>query len=189
MAWAGAIVIVIGIGYLVMLGVDYGLWGKIPPVLRCLLIAGFGALLIAAGDFVRRRIGRVASVGLYGAGLGTLYLDAFAAFQWFERAGGAPLVSREWAFVLMGVVALGGFAVTLQSRFLTIGILSIVGGYLTPILLAGGSAHLVEVGVYLTMLLVVSLALSGVRPSFRPLRYVALGGQGLLGLGWVPCPR
>jgi hypothetical protein len=133
-----------------------------------------------------RRIGLAASVGLFGAGLGTLYLDAFAAFQWFEGAGGAPLVSREWSFALMGVVALLGFGITFRSEFLSIGVLSILGGYLTPWLLRGGSAHILEVGAYLTMLLGVSLGLSAARPvNFRPLRYVALAGQGLVGLGWI----
>jgi uncharacterized membrane protein len=185
-AWVGAIVIVIAVSFLVKLVYDQGWWGKIPPLSQCLLVAGFGGLLVAAGEVALRRIGQAASVGLFGAGLGTLYLDAFAAFQWFETAGGAPLVSREWSFVLMGVVALLGFGITFRSDFLSIGVLSILGGYLTPWLLRGSSTHILEVGVYLTMLLGVALGLSAARPAhFRPLRYVAMAGQGLLGFGWA----
>ncbi len=86
----------------------------------------------------------------------------------------------------MAIVALVGFGITLHSAFVTIGILSIIGGYLTPWLLGGATTHTLEVGSYLTMLLGISLGLSAVRPkSFRALRYVALGGQGLIGLSWV----
>jgi uncharacterized membrane protein len=185
-AWVGAIVIVIAAAFLVKLGYDTGWWGRLSALTRCLLVAGFGGLLVAGGELALRRIGLAASVGLFGAGLGTLYLDAFAAFQWFETTGGVPLVSREWSFVLMGVVALLGFGITLRSDFLTIGVLSILGGYLAPWLLRGGTAHVLEVGGYLTMLLAIALGLSAARPqNFRPLRYVALAGQALVGLGWA----
>ena len=182
MAWVGAIIIVIGIAFLVHLGVKAGWWGRLSSLAQCLLVAGFGALLLGAGEWALRRIGPAASAGLFGAGLGTFYLDAFAAFEWYEP----PIVSQEGAFVLMGIIALVGFGITLRSQFLTIGVLSITGGYLTPWLVRGSTPHTLEVGVYLTMLLGVALALSAVRPrSFRALRYVALGGQGLVGLGWV----
>jgi uncharacterized membrane protein len=181
-AWVGAIVIVIAAGLLVMHGVEKGWWGRLSSLTQCLLVAGFGGLLIAAGELALRRIGLAASVGLFGAGLGVLYLDAFATFEWFSP----QLVSREWAFVLMGAVALLGFGITLRSDFLTIGVLSIVGGYITPWLLRGGATHVIEVGCYLTMLLGIALGLSGARPKpFRPLRYVALVGQGVVGVGWT----
>ncbi|MHC4210628.1 MAG: DUF2339 domain-containing protein [Planctomycetota bacterium] len=185
-AWVGAIVIVVGASLAVKVVYDTGWWGSLSPLIRCLFVAGFGGLLVAAGELALRRIGLAASVGLFGAGLGVLYLDAFAAFQWFETAPGVPLVSQEWSFVLMGAVALLGFGITLRSDFLSIGVLSIVGGYLTPWLLGGGTTHVLEVGAYLTMLLGIALGLSAVRPQhFRPLRYVALVGQAVVGVGWA----
>ncbi|MCH8005990.1 MAG: DUF2339 domain-containing protein [Planctomycetes bacterium] len=182
MAWVGAIVLVIGAGFLVKLGYDAGWWAKLSPLTRCLLVAGFGAALVGAGEVALRRIGPAASTGLFGAGLGTLYLVAYAAFQWFDP----PLISQEGSFILLAVVALVGFGITLHSRFLTIGILSIVGGYLTPWLFKTTASHTLEVGFYLTMLFGIALALSAVRPrSFRGLRYWALAALGVTGLGWV----
>jgi hypothetical protein len=182
LAWAGSIMIVIGIGYLVKYGYDEGWWGRVPPVFRCLAVAGFGGLLLLAGELTMRRLGPAASVGLFGAGLGTLYLDAYATFAWLEP----PLVAKETAFILMGVVALIGFGLTLRTAFLTIGVLSLVGGYLTLWLLGGPVSHVIEIGAYLTMLLGVALALSGAMArKFRTLRYVALAGHGVIGLWWV----
>ena len=105
----------------------------------------------------------VVSVGLYSAGLGVLYLDAFSTFQFFE------LLSEHTAFLLMGIVALLGFAITLRARSLTIGVLSLLGGHLTPGLLFGQGGSPLELLGYLTMLFGVALALSAWAPRpFRP---------------------
>ena len=180
MAWIGALTILIAVGFAIMVGVQRGWWGQLAPEFRCLIIAAFGAMLLIGGEISQRRLGKAASVGLFSAGLGTLYMDAFATFRYFN------LLSSHWAFMLMAAVAIIGFAITLRTRFLTIGVLSILGGYLTPILLRGQSGHDVELLSFLTMLYAISLGLSAVLArDFRTLRYVALGGQILLGGMWI----
>jgi hypothetical protein len=182
MAWVGALVVILAAGFAVKVGIDQGLWGRLSPLTRCLSIAAFGGLLLLAGEFALRRIGKPAAAGLISAGLGTLYLDAFATFRGFRP----PLLDKEAAFILMGLVALGGFALTVRTRFLTIGVLSIVGGYLTPILLQGDTAHDIELLLFLTMLLGVALGLSGAMPQpFGVLRFVALAAHLLVGVGWI----
>lgn len=180
MAWVGAIVVVLAAGFAVKVGIDMGWWGRVSPTVRCLIIAAFGGSLLVCGELALRRFGRAASVGLFGAGLGTLYLDAFATARFFH------IVSSEVSFLLMGVVALGGFFITLRTRFLTIGVLSLLGGYLAPLLIGGQSSLDLEMLTYLTALLGIALGLSAVMPQpFRTLRYLALGGQGIVGLGWL----
>jgi uncharacterized membrane protein len=182
MAWVGALVVILAAGFAVKVGIDQGWWGRLSPITRCMAIAGFGGLLLIAGQVALRRIGKAAAAGLISAGLGTLYLDAFATFRGFRP----PLLTQQWAFILMAAVALGGFALTVRTRFLTIGVLSIVGGYLTPILLRGDSTHDVELLLYLTMLLGVSLALAGLmRTPFGALRFVALGCHLIVAFGWL----
>ena len=179
-AWVGAIVIVIGVALLVHLGIQSGWWGGLPASLRCLLVAVFGGLLLVGGELALRLISRAASVGLFGAALGVLYLDAFAAFKFFE------IVSSDRAFVLLALVAAFGFACTLRTRFLTIGVLSLVGGYLAPILIGGGGAHDLELASFLTALFGVALGLSAVDAEhYRSLRYVGLGGQVVIGFAWL----
>jgi uncharacterized membrane protein len=180
MAWVGSLTVLIAVGFAIMVGVQRGWWGRLTPEFRCLTIAGFGALLLIGGEISLRRLGRAASVGLFSAGLGTLYMDAFATFRFFN------LLSSQWAFVLMAAVAIVGFVITLRTRFLTIGVLSILGGYLTPILLRGQTGHDLELLSFLTMLFAISLGLSAALPrDFRTLRYVALGGQVALGGMWI----
>ncbi len=179
--WVGAILVVFGAAFLVKLGFESKLWSSLGGPGKALVVAGLGLVLVAGGEVVLRRIGRAASVGLFGAGLGTLYLDAYATFKWFR------IFETQGAFLLMALVAVGGFAITLRTRFRTIGVLTIVAGYLTPWLLRGGAAGVVvEVGAYLTALLVIATGLSAARRGeFRALRHVALGGHGVTGLMWV----
>ena len=179
-AWAGAIVVVIAVGFFVKLAVDEGWFGRLSPLVKCLLSAGLGALLVGAGEWALRKIGRPAAVGLFGAGLGTFYLTSFATFRYFN------LLSEGGAFVLLGLTALFGFALTVRTRMLTIGVLSVIGGCLAPVLLSGAATFVAALPIYLTALLTIALALSAWRGDpFRAVRYVAFGGQALIGLLWA----
>jgi hypothetical protein len=180
MAWVGALIVLLAVAFAIMVGVEQGWWSKLPPTIRCLTIAAFGIVLMIGGEVALRRVGKAASVGLFSAGLGTLYLDSFAAFKPFN------LISELGAFPLLSLVALIGFAITLRTSFLTIGVLSLVGGYLAPLLLWDSSAQTMRVPMHLTMLFGIALGLSAFKSApFRALRWVAMGGQLLIGLIWI----
>ena len=108
------------------------------------------------------------------------FVTAFASFRWFE------LVSQIGAFWLMFVVAIIGIAVSLRARMLTTAILALLGGYATPVLLAGASAFPGALPLYLSALLGMALLLSAAYPRpFRPLRYVALGLHIVVATLWL----
>jgi uncharacterized membrane protein len=179
MAWLGAIVVILAAGFFVKLAYDQG-WMRLPAGAKCLMAAGFGLAMIAAGEWALRSISRVSAVSLFAAGLGTLYLTAFATFRFFD------LLSQTSAFVLMFFVALLGAAITVRAGLLTIGVLSLLGGYLTPILLAGASTFAAALPLYATALLLVGLALSAIVPQpFRPLRYVAVALHAAVMTPWL----
>ena len=179
LAWVGAIVILLAAAVFITTAYREGWLMALSPTTRCLSVAIFGVLLIAAGEWALRKVSRPAAVGFYGAGLGTLYLDAFATSQWFGIA------TDNVAFILLAIVALGGFALTLRARTLTIGILSVIGGYLAPILLADLAPNAPGSAAYLTVLLAIALGLSAFAPKpMRPLRYVAAGAHGFVAVLW-----
>ncbi len=180
MAWAGAIIVVIAVAFFVKLAVDEGWFGRLPPLAKCLLAAGFGGLLIAAGEWALRYVGRPAAVGLFGAGIGTLYLTSYATFRFFN------LLDESGAFILLALTALFGIMLTVRARMLTIGVLSLTGGYLAPILLSGASTFVTALPTYLTALLAIALALSTWRDRpFRSLRYVALCAHAAVAALWA----
>jgi len=135
MAWIGSAAVVASVVFFLKLAYDQGWWDSVSPVSRCLMAGAFGVAMIGGGEFCLRKISKAASVGLFGAGLSVLYLVAWAASARYQ------VVSIEASFLLMAVVAVGGFAVTFRSRFLTIGVLSLVGGYAAPMLLNGLAGH------------------------------------------------
>lgn len=179
MAWVGALAVIVAVGFFIKLAYDQGWLGRLTPTVRCVAAAAFGLILLGAGEWALRRIGRTAAVGLFGAGLGTLYLTTYAAYHFFT------LLTQVEAFVLLALVALAGFGLTIRGQMLVIGILSVLGGYLSPVLLAGHAASPVALPLYLTMLLGISLSLATSRMTFIPLRYLALVAHGVIGTGWI----
>lgn len=180
MAWAGAIFVVLAAAFFVKLAYDQGWFGRLSELTKCLMAASFGGILLIAGELARRRIGRVAAASLFGAGIATLYLTAYATFRWFD------LLSETGAFWLLLLVALLGFGITIHARMITTGVLATLGGYLTPLLLPNTSAFPAALPLYLTMLLAVALLLSAWRPEpFRLLRYVGVCYHGVVTALWA----
>jgi uncharacterized membrane protein len=179
-AGVGAVVVVLAVAYFVKYAYDEGLFQLISDTAKCLICAGFGLLLIGAGEVVLRKVNRWAATGLFAAGVAVLYLTAYASCKYFH------LVSETTSLGLLSLVALIGVGITVRGNLLLVGVISIVGGFLNPILLGDRSADPVAFPLYLSMVVAVSLALSTLRPHpFRPLRYVGCAGIGLLGALWA----
>lgn len=181
-AWIGAILLVMAAGFFAKLAYD-NQWIRITPAGRCLLLAAFGSALIGCGEWCIRRISRASAVGLYGAGLGVLYLTSLASYRFFDLVGGGT------AFFFLALVGAVGVALTIRARMLTIGGLSLVGGYLAPLLLRDVSAGPMGLPTYISVVFAVALLLSAWRESpFRPLRGVAIGLHAAIGTLWLLGP-
>jgi len=154
LAWLGSITVVIGAIFLAGY-IDVGsVWGALPPLVKCLILTAFGAGLLIGGEILMRRFGLAAAVGLYAAGLGTLYITAYASFGWYN------LISETSSLVLMGAVSAGGCALTLRTKSIAIGTLSLIGAFLAPLLLRSAPVAPLAQPLYLTGILAVGLAMS-----------------------------
>lgn len=179
-AVAGAIVILVGAALGIGLAVQAGLWGAMPPAARAGLIAAFGVALIVAGEIVLRRVGRPAAIGLFAAGIGVLWLDAFAAWRAFG------VVDETGALVLMGAVSAVAFGLTWRSGSAVVGHIALVAGFLSPALVVGRAGGDFQIPIAVTALLGLGLALSALVPRpFRALRATAVVGGIVVGGGWV----
>jgi uncharacterized membrane protein len=178
-AAVGAVVVVIGVGLFLKLAYEQGWLDLLPPVAKCLLGAAFGALLLAAGEVIRRRVGSLASVGPSAAGLGALYAAAYASHGIYQ------LLVAPAAFILLALVSGLGFVVAARCGIALLAILALLGGYINPLII-GGSASPWVMPAYLLALLVTGLALSARRPRpFRALRPLVWWGTVLLGSLWI----
>lgn len=179
-AIAGALIVIIGLALAAKLAYDAGWFGLMPPAVRCLGIAGFGVVLLGAGEFMRTRVRSFAVAGCNAAGIGALYVAAFAAYSVFS------LISVPAAFVLMAAASVVGLAVAMRHGYLSTALLALIGAYLVPVLLASPDASPYVLPVYLTLLSAGALLLAAVRPyPFGRLRDLAWLGTGLLGLVWT----
>lgn len=180
MAWVGAIAVVIGIGLFIKFAYDEGWLRFVSLSMRCAMAAAFGAVLIVCGEIALRKVGRNASVGLFGAGLGTLYVTALVAFR-LEVLGSAGLT-----LLLLAFTAALGIAIALRAALLSIAVVSILAGYAAPLLVPGAETFAAALPTYLTMLLAVGLALSAWRPRpFRTLRLVACAAHAAIATMWL----
>lgn len=180
-AAAGALIVVIGVALFVKLAYDNG-WLTISETAKCLLGGGFGVLLLIAGEYLRRKVNAIASAGVSAAGIGTLYVSAYAAYAMFH------LVSAPWAFGMLVAIAALGIGVGAVSGLVAVAAVSLIGGYLAPMLAGESHPGSLALPGYLLALLAVGLTLSyrvGRRiPQFYGLRSLVWWGTMVLGGLW-----
>ena len=179
MALVGGVIVVIAAAFFAKLAYDKGWIGNIPAGLRAAALTAFGAAILGAGEFLFRRYGRAAAVGLFIAGLGTLYVDAWSAGPVLG------ILSPLGSLVAMAVVMVIGILLTARSGSVSIGVVSIAAGAAAPYL-AGGDGSPATLGIYLTSLLVIAFAAASIRPRpFLQLRVPAFGILLVAALPWM----
>lgn len=102
-------------------------------------------VLIFLGDSLRTKFNEYAAT-LTGGGIAVLYLSIYSSFAYYE------LVGQTSAFAAMAIVtALGAFLAVHYDQ-INLVLLSIVGGFLTPILLSSVTNNEVALFGYITIL-------------------------------------
>ena len=140
------------------------------------VVIGAGLCLAGLHQHVKR--GRILSEIFTAAGIVVLYLSTWAAFGFYSlvtrQEGGAFLA------VLMALAAL--LSVVYGSP--AVALLALVGGLLTPLLLASEHDEYVSLFLYLSVLAAAAVGLAWLRPRWPALRTVALFGVQGLYWGW-----
>ncbi|MFU8828673.1 MAG: DUF2339 domain-containing protein [Phycisphaerales bacterium] len=179
-AVAGSVIVIIAVVLFLKYAYDQGWIQMISPTVRCLMGAGFGILLIAAGEGVRRKIGAFASSGLTATGLATLYATVLIARHVFELLG--PGLSFA---MLLGVTLLGIVLGAKDRRLFTVYI-SLAAAYAVPFIVGAVDPSPHVLPSYLFSLLLLGLALAGaLGGAFRSLRPVVWGATAVLGGLWI----
>ena len=132
LAWMnriGVVTLVLGVAFLFKYAVD-NQW--IGPWLRVALgvLAGLAALALA--DRLYRSAQRVFAVGITGLGISVLYVSCYAAYGFYQLA---PLPASFAGMVLTTAAAAW---LALRYEAAAIAVLSLIGGFLTPLVLSTG---------------------------------------------------
>ncbi len=120
-----------------------------PPWAKIALGLCAGLSMIGAGGFWRTRTQRWFSEGITGAGLAICYLSL-----WASALPNLHVFSREAAFGSMAALTALGVYLAVRYDAFSLVILSIIGGFLTPVLLRShsGDANSVSLLIYLAVL-------------------------------------
>ena len=174
----GAIVLILGAAFFLKYAID-NRW--INESARIILGLAVGlALMFGSERLHRRGLGSYAQ-GLAGAGIAILYLSIYAAFAFYR------LVPQSYAFAFMFLVTIAAGAVAVRHNALSMAILGIIGGFLTPVLVrqpgGGGGGAGAEVLSYIAVL---DLGVLGVTyyKNWRELNLLSGAGTVAIFAGW-----
>lgn len=169
--WVGIVAILFATSFFLRWAFERNVIG---PGLRVTLGVLAGAALLASGLLLgRRRDVPYLSEGLAGGGLGLLYLSLYAGYAFYGFVGAGP------AFASMFVVTAAGALVSVATGRQAIAVLSLLGGLLTPVLLAGQSPDERILFGYLFVLDLLVLATARFR-TWPALNWLAWMGTALL---------
>ena len=126
-AWIGGFAFFLAAAFFVKYSIDHAL---ISPLMRVSLGGLSGIGLIGGGLYLRRHGYATTVQALCAAGVSILYADIFACRSVYG------FISPEVAFLLMALTTTASciLAIRLDSRY--VGILGLIGGFLTPVLLS-----------------------------------------------------
>ena len=166
-------------GFFVKLAYDEG-WLRVPPAMRCIGAAAFGAALLGAGAWTRTRLAPWAVAGLMSAGLGVMYGAGFAAFTLYE------LLSPAAALALLAAVSALGAIVGARTRMSPVALLSIIAAYAAPLVVASETSPPLAMPPYLLAVCAVGLTLSRrAGRGFEAARTLSWWGLAALGALWT----
>ena len=136
-----------------------------------------GAAMLPWSQWLLRRGYSYFSEGIAGLGAAVMYLSLWAGCQYYT------LYSRDVGFYAMIVVTAGMAAVALGRNSQRIALLSLVGGFLTPILVSTGKDEQVVLFSYL-LLLGIGLLVIELRRDWRSLTPVSFVFTLIYFWGW-----
>ena len=139
----GVITLILGVAFFFKYAIDNDWIGESGRVIIGVL-AGIATLF--AGDFLWHRAQRTFAQGATALGIAILYLSFYAAFGYYK------LIPQPAALLLMVVTTACGGALALRYNARAIALLSLAGGYLTPVMLSTGVPNDVFFASYMAIL-------------------------------------
>ncbi len=177
--WIGGLALALGGIFLVRYSIEQGLIG---PGVRVILGALFAAVLIAAGEWTRRREIAASVIAiptqhipsiLTAAGTVAAYATVYAAYALYG------FLSPPAAFILLGLVALATLAAALLHGPALAG-LGVAGAFVTPLLVPSEAPNYWALYVYLAVVTAAAFALA----RFKLWRWLAVTAV-VLGASWA----
>lgn len=168
----GIVIFVIGMGFLVKLGIDNDV---ITEPLRVAIGIFIGGLMIGIAHYLRLSFAKFSSI-LIGGALAVLYFTIALAFHEYQ------LFSQTVAFVIMVVITVFAVILSLAYDRKELAVLAVLGGFGTPFFVSTGSGNITILFSYLLLLNVGMLSLVYSK-KWNIINYLCFGLTYLLFIG------
>lgn len=176
-AWIGGLALFLGMIFLLRHAYTAG-W--INPTPRTRVIGAFllGTALLVGSVLIRRKQYRVTMHTFAASGAAVLYADVYAAYAYYH------FIPNVVAFALMVLVTVTTFLLADRLRSIYVALLGLLGGFLTPPLLATGTDNPIGLFSYIA-LLDGALVVLALRRRWHFLVTLAAAGTFVTEWGWA----
>jgi uncharacterized membrane protein len=142
-----------------------------------LIAAAGGLLALAIGELTRRRGYDFVAKGVTALGFAILYATVFAAHRWYGLLGSAPAYGLATAITTAAMF----YAVVLDE--VIVAVLSLAGGYITPVVLSTGENRPTLLFSYV-LILSAGAIICAYRRKWGSVSIIGFFGTYLLYMGW-----
>lgn len=174
MNWVGIVMLLVGVGFFLKYAYDNA-W--IGPKGRLAIGTLFGIASIGLGERFRRRHWGILFQALTGGGLAAFYLCVFFSFQVYH------LSDQALSMVLAVLVTALAVVMAVAHDAVSIAILALIGGFLSPVLLSTGTNHPYALFSYIAILDLVAMGAAYFR-KWRALDLLCFIGTAVIYVGW-----
>ena len=171
---AGILSVIAAAGFFLKYAYDQN-W--LVPWLRVTIVAAGGLLALAVGEFTRRRGYDIAARGTTALGFALLYGATFAAYRAYELVDTLP------AFAVAVLITIAAMVYAAVLNEVLIALLSLIGGYLTPILVSTGQNAPNPLFGYVLILSLGAMT-CGILRRWRSVNTASLIGTWLIYFAW-----
>ena len=173
-AIVGIVAIVLAVVFFLKFAFDNGLIGPIGQVIIGLV---FGICLIFAGEALREKVHKYSQI-ISSGGIVVLYLSIWAAYGLFY------LISPYVALSSMSLITILSSLLAIRYEAVYIGVLGVIGGFATPILLGKGFESEMILMSYIIILNLGVLAVSFFK-NWRELNIATFASTYIVFVSWV----
>jgi uncharacterized membrane protein len=171
---AGVITVIVGVGFFLKYAYDNNLIG---PLGRVVIAAVSGLIALAVGETTRRRGYEVVAKAVTALGFAILYAAVFSAYRFYA------LISPPPTFVLAILVTVAAMFYAISVNEVLVAFLSLLGGFLTPVIVSTGENLPLPLFSYV-LILGVGAMLCAYYRKWRAVNALAFVGTFALYTGW-----
>ena len=171
---AGIVTVIVGTIFFLKYAYDNNLIG---PLGRVAIVTFWGLVALYAGEITRKRGYGIVAKAVTSLGFAMLYAAVFSAYRFYKLIDSPP------AFVLAILVTLAAMLYAVSLDEILIAILSLIGGFLTPVLVSTGENLPMPLFSYVLVLGTGAMLCAYYR-KWRAVNLLAFAGTFVLYTGW-----